>query len=300
MQTGDAGGVYTREYLYTADDERIAVHNAGGGWSWTIRDTSGKVLREFTSNDTATTGWQWTKDYIHRDGLLLATRQREPGSSTPITYHYHLDHLGTPRRLTDASGQIAGVHDYHSFGPELSGGVNEPAVSLMKFTGHERDVVGAESASTLDYMHARYYSPSAGRFLSVDPVLDLKQAMKNPQGWNRYTYVMNNPIRFTDPTGKYVCAGDLGGCDTIEGGLNKMRAAAAGLKNNDPRKKELHAVINAYGKQGDRNTRISTVWINPRREDGTALLPSSVYGQAGRQGLVAVSLLNISANGRKR
>jgi RHS repeat-associated protein len=201
MQTGDAGGVYTREYLFTADDERIAVHNVGGGWTWSVRDTSGKVLREFTSNDNATTGWQWAKDYIHRDGLLLATHQREPGSSTPVTYHYHLDHLGTPRRITDASGQIVGIHDYHPFGPELSGGVNEPAPSLMKFTGHERDRVGAESASTLDYMHARYYSPSTGRFLSVDPVRSSVRSSE-PQTWNRYSYALNNPTVYTDPTGK--------------------------------------------------------------------------------------------------
>jgi RHS repeat-associated protein len=204
MQTGDAGGPYTREYLYTADDERIAVHNVGGGWQWTVRDTSGKVLREFTSNDNATSGWQWTKDYVHRNGLLLATRQREPGSSTPTTYHYHLDHLGTPRRITNQSGQIVGVHDYHAFGQELSGGTNEPALSVMKFNGHERDAVGAESASTLDYMHARFYSGTAGRFMSVDPVVDVKRALKAPQMWNRYGYVMSNPLSRIDPDGRMV------------------------------------------------------------------------------------------------
>jgi len=221
MQTGDAGGPFTREYLYTADDERIAVHNLGGGWQWTVRDTSGKVLREFTSNDNATSGWQWTKDYVHRDGLLLASRQREPGSPTPVTYHYHLDHLGTPRRVTNHSGQIVGLHDYHAFGQELSGGTNEPAPSAMKFTGHERDSVGGESASTLDYMHARFYSAAAGRFLSVDPdqwymrqngtdedTRAFQINLRRPQGWNRYSYAYNNPVRHTDPNGRVVLVDD--------------------------------------------------------------------------------------------
>jgi RHS repeat-associated protein len=54
----------------------------------------------------------------------------------------------------------------------------------------------------LDYMHARYYNPPLGRFLSVDPVLDVKKALRAPQMWNRYSYVTNNPILYNDPTGK--------------------------------------------------------------------------------------------------
>jgi uncharacterized protein RhaS with RHS repeats len=48
-------------------------------------------------------------------------------------------------------------------------------------------------------MHARYYSPNLGRFLSVDPV---GGTVGSSQSWNRYSYVRNNPIRSTDPTGK--------------------------------------------------------------------------------------------------
>jgi RHS repeat-associated protein len=67
----------------------------------------------------------------------------------------------------------------------------------MKYTGHERDSL-ASNPNTLDYMHARYYNPTAGRFLSVDPVLGNPSI---PQSWNRYAYVQNNPINRTDPKG---------------------------------------------------------------------------------------------------
>jgi hypothetical protein len=40
-----------------------------------------------------------------------------------------------------------------------------------------------------------------GRFLSVDPVVDEERSLANPQGWNRYAYALNNPLRYTDPTG---------------------------------------------------------------------------------------------------
>lgn len=55
-----------------------------------------------------------------------------------------------------------------------------------------------------DYMHARFRSPLTGRFLSVDPVLQVKRAMKMPQLWNRYSYAVGNPLKFIDPTGETI------------------------------------------------------------------------------------------------
>jgi RHS repeat-associated protein len=198
--TAVAGG---REYVYTASGERIAVvQSSTSTWNWTLRDFSGKVLREMTSTATANgshTNWTWTKDNIWRDSQLLSSLQRS-GASTS-TFHYHLDHLGTPRLVSNTSGTIIGVHDYAAFGTEMSGNLKESPESRLKFTGHERDTMGG-STEPLDYMHARFYNGRWGRFLSVDPYLDIEKTMYNPQMWNRYAYVMNNPLRYTDPTGK--------------------------------------------------------------------------------------------------
>jgi RHS repeat-associated protein len=151
------------------------------------------------------------EDFIWRDGLLL-------GSQRPLEMggrrHFHLDHLGSPRLITSDNGQMVSYHDYYPFGDEKSsiwqegpsaGGFDreEP----MKFTGHERDYaggMGAEDGHALDYMHARYASPTMGRFLSVDPSRDFKLALRVPQAWNRYTYALNNPLGYADPTGRDV------------------------------------------------------------------------------------------------
>jgi RHS repeat-associated protein len=72
----------------------------------------------------------------------------------------------------------------------------------LKFTGHERDYAGGfggEDGHAVDYMHARYSSPTWGRFLSVDPLLG---DAHDPQSWNRYASVGNSPINRTDPTGR--------------------------------------------------------------------------------------------------
>jgi RHS repeat-associated protein len=56
--------------------------------------------------------------------------------------------------------------------------------------------------SGLDYFGARYFSGAQGRFTSPDP---LGGELANPQSLNRYSYALNNPLRFTDPTGMYTC-----------------------------------------------------------------------------------------------
>jgi RHS repeat-associated protein len=192
------------QFVYTADDERIAVYTSGAGtWRWTLRGGRGKVLRELTSRNGSSgfgkEGWSWTKDYVWRDDLLLASRQPEQGG-TVSTYHYHLDHLGTPRRITDGNDKIAGFHDYYAFGPEVFGGLNEPSFTRLKYTGHERD--DEPEPYSLDYMHARYYNNSLGRFLSVDPKPGWQAAA--PQSWNRYSYALNDPLKYLDLDGREI------------------------------------------------------------------------------------------------
>ncbi|QHN03181.1 RHS repeat-associated core domain-containing protein [Granulicella sp. WH15] len=69
--------------------------------------------------------------------------------------------------------------------------------SQSRFTGKERD---AESG--LDNFGARYMASSMGRFMSPDPSGLLYADMRNPQSLNLYSYVLNNPLIYTDPTGK--------------------------------------------------------------------------------------------------
>jgi RHS repeat-associated protein len=205
MMTEASVGSDDRQFVYTADDERIAVRQ-GASWTWTVRGLDNKVLREFTSVEPngnsagfPTPGGTWIKDYIWRDGLLLASVATS--ASGNVTWHYHLDHLGTPRLITNASGVKVAEHAYYPFGAEISLTPHESSEEAMKFTGHERDGVAGDGHS-LDDMHARYYNASLGRFLEVDPITDQKRASMTPQGWNRYAFNVDNPIRFLDPTGK--------------------------------------------------------------------------------------------------
>ena len=178
-------------YLYTADDERIWTYDLiANRADYAIRDLDKKVLRIFDENWGS---WSWKKDFLHRGTTLL-------GSSSPAgAYHYTVDHLGTPRYITNAWRQQIGRHAYYPFGEESTAEWQNQ--ESMKFTGHERDTSFGGSLDYLDYMHARSYRPVQGRFLSVDPTWESADAGR-PQSWNRYSYVTNNPIVLTDPDGR--------------------------------------------------------------------------------------------------
>ncbi|MCD4751049.1 MAG: RHS repeat-associated core domain-containing protein, partial [Thermoanaerobaculales bacterium] len=101
------------------------------------------------------------------------------------------------RLLFDEAGTVLEELEYLPFGA-LKGTGADPETTHL-FTGHERDL--GEGSSELDYMHARYYSPYLARFLSVDPV---GGSVGSSQSQNRYSYVMNNPLKYTDPDGEWV------------------------------------------------------------------------------------------------
>ena len=117
----------------------------------------------------------------------------EPGSYTEAITYYHNDHLGSPIAATDQSGNLLWQRQYAPYGEELNQPAGEEG-SAHGFTGHQSD-----KETGLVYMQARYYDPSIGRFLAMDPVgFD----ESNPQSFNRYAYANNNPYLFVDPDGR--------------------------------------------------------------------------------------------------
>lgn len=159
----------------------------------TPRGLSNEVLREYQISNGQE--WDWTKDYIYAGDKLLASEA--PGTNG--TRHYHLDHLGTTRVISNHLGNAINEepYQYFPFGDEATAA--PPADEKLRFTGHQRDT---SDPFQLDYMHARYYfrGGSAGKFMSVDPGRDWDP--QEPQSWNSYAYVRNNPVGATDPTGR--------------------------------------------------------------------------------------------------
>jgi RHS repeat-associated protein len=113
------------------------------------------------------------------------------------------------------------VRDYYPFGLDALAGTD---AERMRFAGHERDTRATLSQTDdLDYMHARYYSPVVGRFLSIDPGRDWNA--REPQSWNLFSYARNNPVRFTDPDGRLA---------VLEGSTEHQKRTLQSLKDGIP------------------------------------------------------------------
>ncbi len=120
--------------------------------------------------------------------MPAADRERGAGAAAG-------DDRGSIRVVFDQAGAVAARSDYLPFGEAWAPSGNLPS---QRFTGQQRD-----ADEGFDYFSARSYRPTTGRFHTVDPVF---AGLFQPQGWNRYTYVRNNPVLFTDPSGLNLAA----------------------------------------------------------------------------------------------
>jgi RHS repeat-associated protein len=122
------------------------------------------------------------------------------------TYFSHNDYLGTPRTQTDPTGNTDG--SAYTNGPWGEGGSNALPGDLG-FTGDLFDNPDGEVFHTPN----RKYSPMQGRWMIPDPAGVAAVDVANPQSWNRYAYVLNNPVSATDPLGLF-CVWDDGSFDS--------------------------------------------------------------------------------------
>jgi RHS repeat-associated protein len=177
--SGAASGTFT----YDGNLKRVK-QVLGGETVYSVYGLSGAVLYR----DNVTTGV--ATDYLRLGGKTIARLKTVSGSTT-VSY-LHQDHLGSPAAATDGTGAKLWRENYTPYGEER---VDDPANDNDEsFTGHIKD-----DATGLTYMQARYFDPVIGRFLSGDPV---GFSEGQPQMFNRYTYVTNDPINQTDATGQ--------------------------------------------------------------------------------------------------
>ncbi len=120
--------------------------------------------------------------------------------STVQTRYVHKDHLGSIAAITKEDGSPAEQMSYDPFGKRRNlDGTDDPGNALIGATGN-KGYTGHEMLDNvaLIHMNGRVYDPSVARFTTADPFVSNPD---NPQSFNRYSYVRNNPLAYTDPTG---------------------------------------------------------------------------------------------------
>lgn len=134
------------------------------------------------------------------DGLAAEVQRVDNTSSEQVRY-FLKDRMGSPDTVVGPAGDVLERHKHDPFGQRRdSVNLTQDATTPLSggqvsYTGHELD-----DEMGLVNMRGRMYDPRLGRFLSPDPVVGNSGAS---QTLNAYSYVINNPMRYTDPSGLY-------------------------------------------------------------------------------------------------
>ncbi len=189
--TQDATG---KQFLYDAENHQKQVKDANnviiGEY---LYDGEGKRVKKISSTEITV--------FVYNGGGTLVAEYSTAIAQTPQVSYLTADHLGSARVITNQNGAVTTRKDYMAFGDEASSaqrtnGLNYDSSETRKgYTGYEKDI-----ESGLEFAQARYYNSIHGRYTSIDP-LTASANVKNPQTFNRYSYVLNSPYKFVDPLG---------------------------------------------------------------------------------------------------
>lgn len=196
----DANGNLTsgagRTLTYNLENKPLTITMAGQTTTFVYDGEGGRVKKTAASIVTRYIGKLYECDNASCARMVLANGERIASiGASGTTYYYHTDHLGSSSVITDSAGAKAQALSYYPFGATRTN--NSPVTPTIdvpyKYTGKELD-----SSTNLSYYEARYYDPILGRFLSADTAVPNH---RDPQSLNRYAYVRNNPMLYTDPSG---------------------------------------------------------------------------------------------------
>jgi len=178
---------------YDGDYNRIyKQENTGSLLSFAIKETTVYVgdYQSITDKDG-----NITHRYSLTGGGNAIQIDRDHNTDFDKSKYMLVDNLGSTNVILNALGEVEQTLEFDPWGMRTNAGdttaVN--AITNRGYTGHEMD-----DEIGLTNMNARIYDPYLGRFLSADPVLPDAEDM---QAFNRYAYVINNPLKYTDPTG---------------------------------------------------------------------------------------------------
>jgi RHS repeat-associated protein len=211
----------TVKFVYGADANRVVqIASSGGSVARTLYvglGSTGKSVYERTIKGSTTEHVQFLYAGGAHGGNPFSIRIVTDTGTTTTTAnkYYHFDHLGSVTAMSDERGRVAtvaqaganaGVLGYDAWGarrnpegrPASPTSFNQQP-GRREFTGHET-ITGVGLVN----MNGRVYDPVLGRFLSPDPII---QFVADLQSYNRYSYVLNNPLALTDPTGYWSFVG---------------------------------------------------------------------------------------------
>jgi RHS repeat-associated protein len=205
---GNPASVNSTNLIYDASGQMVEQQN-GSTYTQMLYSPAGKTA--------IMNGQTLIKAFVSLPGG--GTAIYNPSSSNPV-YYRHADWLGSSRLTSTASRTVYSDSAYAPYGEQYAL-YGTPDAS---FTDQNTD-----TTSTLYDFTFRELSQTQGRWISPDPTGLAAVNPGNPQSWNRYAYVVNNPLRNVDPLGLDYCTDIEGNVISDEdGGDNNINCADAG------------------------------------------------------------------------
>lgn len=181
-------------YSYDGFDRMTRYQDASGTSSYTYKP-DGLRLSKTVNGATTTHVWEGNQISLELDGSGAVTNRYLRGLGLIKSDNngwYLFNGHGDVVQLADGTGAVTKEYAYDAFGNEKN--INPSDTNPFRYTGEYFD---KESGSV--YLRARYYDPTTGRFLSEDTY---NGKATDPLSLNLYTYCENDPVNFTDPSGK--------------------------------------------------------------------------------------------------
>lgn len=160
-----------------------------------------EITRNLTTGETSFV-FYLSGDAYSAPAIYKETTNHQTNQTTNNLYYLHRDHLGSIVLITDVNGNAVEKRQFDAWGNivALTDGNGNPLTAFVVldrgYTGHEH-LLGVG----LIHMNGRLYDSKLHRFLSPD---NFVQDLYNTQNFNRYGYVMNNPLIANDPNGEFI------------------------------------------------------------------------------------------------
>lgn len=196
----DSGAV---DSVFDAVGQRVATQVGGSLTNVMVYDIQGKLVAEYN-----------------------------PAPATGGTQYIFNDHQGTPRAITNNQGTVIARHDYLPFGEDVLTNVgmrgSVPGYGGTEASRKKYAAMESDEATGLSHTLWRKYDALSGRWTGPDPYGG-SMSLADPQSFNRYTYVNNNPVNSVDPLGLALM--DIIQAEARHDGILRQGAALTAFNN---------------------------------------------------------------------
>ncbi|MCI1732778.1 MAG: hypothetical protein LKM33_00210 [Bacteroidales bacterium] len=221
---GIYSSVYNNDFkLMSCRDLKYDQFNGTLKCAYTYLADGTKVMVQDNASSSASNGYLYLGSMVFKKtGTGYAFESTDFGGGRIINvngtlspYYYATDHLGSVRAITDASGNVTERNDYYAFGKRMTTGGSYPVMTSNRWKYNGKEVQTTGNVNWLDY-GAREYDEVIARWTRPDPMSE------KYYGTSGYTYCVDIPVIFCDPTGKTIWIY----YDDNEGKKKKMRYLA--------------------------------------------------------------------------